>query len=486
LSSVVTGLVPQLVWDQFARISAIPRPSRKEKRVAEYVLELAKETGLETDRDAAGNVVVRKPASVGKEKSSMVVLQSHLDMVCEKNRDTVHDFEGDGIRLVRSNGYIQADGTTLGADNGIGVAAALGVMLDTSLVHGPLEILFTVDEEVGFTGVQGLRTDFFKGRILLNLDSEEEGTLYIGCAGGGDTMLTIPVEWEPAPKGYVPLSMTLTGLRGGHSGADIDDRRGNAIKLLVRSLLTIAKSNDISICAIEGGGRLNAIPREAEAILYLRGERLKPFRDRIDELNALFGNEYSGVETGLLLQVAKPKLSLDGRVFSKKHQETLLNLLQALPHGVIAMSADIPGLVETSTNVASVQTGAEAVVVGTNQRSAVKSALEDIVATIGALGRLAGARVAHANGYPGWKPNLQSVALNVVKETYVQLFGKEPEAKVIHAGLECGLIAEKFPGIDMVSFGPTIERAHSPEERVDIVSVRKFWELLVGVLENLS
>ena len=486
MTGAVEGLVPKLIWEQFADISAIPRPSQKEKKVATHIIDLARTKGLEVHQDVAGNVVVRKPASPGKESSPVVVLQSHLDMVCEQNRGTNHNFESDGIRLIRSNGYVKADGTTLGADNGIGVAAELAVMLDDTLVHGPLEILFTVDEEVGFTGAEGLTPGFFQGRILLNLDSEDEGVLYIGCAGGGDTLVTLPVEWEPAPKGHVQLGLALSGLRGGHSGSDIEDRRGNAIKLLARALLGITKSNDIGLANLAGGGRLNAIPREAEAILYIRGERLKAFRDAIDDLNKMFVAEWTNHEPDIQLHVIKPAPSSSDRILNKGHQETMLHLLQALPHGVIAMSEDIPGLVETSTNVASLETAAGAIIIGTSQRSSVKSSLEDIVSTIRAIGLLAGARVEHQHAYPGWKPDFQSHALRTVKETYKTLFGMVPESQVIHAGLECGLISEKFPGIDMVSFGPTIERAHSPEERVNIASVQKFWDLLTAVLRNLS
>jgi len=299
-------------------------------------------------------------------------------------------------------------------------------------------------------------------------------------------LLTMPVEWELVQQGYVPLELALGGLRGGHSGSDINDRRGNAVKLLARALLAITKSNDVALSGIAGGGRLNAIPREASAVLFIRGERLKAFRDIIDTLNARFKDEQGHREPDLRLQVMKPGSHSDGKVFNRKSRDTILNLLQALPHGVIAMSDEIPGLVETSTNVAFVRTDKDAVVVGTSQRSSRKPSLENMVATVSGIGHLAGARVEHMNAYPGWNPDLKSPCLGTIRKSYLDLFGKEPDVRVIHAGLECGLIAERFAGIDMVSFGPTIEGAHTPEERVNIATVQKFWDLLTATLRNLS
>jgi dipeptidase D len=486
LSEAIRGLDPKPLWQHFAQIATIPRPSKKEERIAAHIIELAKASSLEVEQDATGNIVVRKPASHGKESSPMVALQSHVDMVCEKNRDSLHDFERDGIQLIRLDGHVKANGTTLGSDNGIGVAAALSVMLDPTIVHGPLEFLFTVDEETGLTGANGLRSEFLRSRILLNLDSEDEGTLYIGCAGGRDTILRHAVERELLPQGYVPLGLAVTGLRGGHSGGDIHTRRANAIKLLARALWLIARSTDIRLASIEGGDKLNAIPREAEAVVYIKGERLKAFRDRVDELNALFKDEYATVEQNLRLRVSPNRPQSDGRVFTKLSQDSLIKLLYVLPHGVIAMSADIPGLVETSTNVAALIAEPSTVVIGTSQRSSVPSSLADIVNVVSIHGQMTGCTVEPGVGYPGWKPNLKSHALQVAQRTYKELFEHEPMVKAVHAGLECGIFEEKFAGMDMVSFGPTIEAAHSPDERVEIESVRKFWDLLLALLTNLS
>jgi dipeptidase D len=486
LSAAITGLEPKPIWDHFARISEIPRPSKKEGKITAHVIELARKHDLEVRQDNTGNVVVRKAASPGKADSQTVAVQSHLDMVCEKNRDVTHDFDREGIELVRANGYVKAGGTTLGSDNGIGVAAALSVMLDNSLVHGPLEFLFTVDEETGLTGASGLTPGFLKSKVLLNLDSEEEGALYIGCSGGRDTLLTLPVEREVAPKGFVPVGFAVAGLRGGHSGLDIHAGRGNALKLLARALWQIANSIDIHVSHLEGGGKRNAIPREAEAVVYAKEQQLDVLRDRVSEINSVLKNEYSTVEPNLLLKITESKPASNWGVLKEADQDRLLSLLYGLPHGVVAMSADIPGLVETSTNLATVQMDQESVTVGTSHRSSINSALENIATAVGVIGRLARAKAELTDGYPGWKPNLNSNALKVTKQTYSQLFGKEPEIKAIHAGLECGIIGQKFPGMDMVSFGPTIEGAHSPDERVEIGTVKKFWDLLTGVLKNLA
>jgi len=486
VSEAIQGLTPQAVWEHFARIAAIPRPSKKEEKVAAHVLKIARENNLRAERDATGNIAVRKPPSPGKEASPMVALQSHLDMVCEKDRASTHDFDADGIQLVRSNGYIHANGTTLGSDNGIGVAVALSVMLDKSLVHGPLEFLFTVDEETGLTGASGLRPGFLKSRLLLNLDSEEDGAVYVGCSGGRDTVFTFRIRREPVPPGYEPLGFAVRGLRGGHSGLDINAGRGNAIKLMARALWAIGNSNDIRIAAIEVGSKRNAIPREAEILLYIHGEHSSAVRTEVEALNTIIKSEYSTSEPSLALELVSRKPSANERVLAKADQERLLSLLVILPHGVLAMSVDIPGLVETSTNVATIQSEPEAVVVATSQRSSVKTALDDVINSLRVMGKLVDADVKHSDGYPGWKPNLDSHALKVTRETYMQLYGREPAVKAIHAGLECGVIGEKYPGIDMVSFGPTIEGAHSPRERVEIATVQRFWNLLVGVLKNLS
>jgi dipeptidase D len=486
VTDAIAGLTPAPVWEHFARIANIPRPSKREARIAGHIMEVARGSGLEVSTDATGNVLVRKPASAGRESVPAVALQSHLDMVCEKNRDVEHDFEREGIKLIRSDGYIRAKGTTLGADNGVGVAAALALMLDNTLVHGPLELLFTVDEETGLTGANGLQPGFLRSRTLLNLDSEEEGVLYVGCAGGRDTLLTLPITYEPVPQGFVPIGLTVSGLHGGHSGMDINTGRANAIKLLAESLLMISRSNDIRVAHMEGGSKRNAIPREAEAALYIKGERLKALRESVDEIQQKFAAQYGSAEPAMRLDIARSKPRESTGVLSNIDQDAALNLLDSLPQGVVAMSADIPGLVETSTNVATLSCSGDTLTIGTSQRSSVDEALNALSSRVAAAGKLAGARVEHTDGYPGWTPNLHSAVLQVARRSYHELFGKQPEIKAIHAGLECGIIGRKYPDMDMVSFGPTIQGAHSPDERVEILSVQRFWDFLLVLLEKLA
>jgi dipeptidase D len=486
VTDAIAGLTPAPVWEHFARIASIPRPSKKEARIAGHIMELARGGGLEVSTDDTGNVLVRKPASAGRESVPAVALQSHLDIVCEKNRDVEHDFEREGIKLIRSDGYIRAKGTTLGADNGVGVAAALALMLDNTLVHGPLELLFTVDEETGLTGANGLQPGFLRSRTLLNLDSEEEGVLYVGCAGGRDTLLTLPITYEPVPQGFVPIGLAVAGLQGGHSGMDINSGRANAIKLLAESLLMISRTSDIRIANMEGGSKRNAIPREAEAVLYIKGERLKALRESVDEIQQKFVAQYGSVEPAMRLDITRSKPRESTGVFSKVDQDAALHLLDSLPQGVVAMSADIPGLVETSTNVATLSCSGDTLTIGTSQRSSVDEALNALSSRVAATGKLAGARVEHTDGYPGWMPNLNSAVLQVARRSYHELFGKQPEIKAIHAGLECGIIGRKYPDMDMVSFGPTIQGAHSPDERVEILSVQRFWDFLLVLLEKLA
>ena len=486
MPNTLADLKPQSLWDHFAQIAAIPRPSKKEERIAAHVMTLARGASLEAQQDSLGNIIVRKPASPGKEGSPMVALQSHLDMVCEKNRDVPHDFDRDGIQLVQSNGYIKAKGTTLGSDNGIGVAAALSVMLNPSLVHGPLEFLFTLDEETGLTGANGLQPGFVKSKILLNLDSEEEGSLYVGCAGGRDTILRLAIKRDDAPPGFLPIVISVGGLRGGHSGVDIHVGRANALKLLGRTLGDLSRNMEIHLAYIEGGSKRNAIPREAEALVYADPAAQRPMQDRLTYLTELYRSEYTSVDSEVLVRGTAATGRQKERVLSRADRDRVICLLSTLPHGVIAMSGDLPGLVETSTNVATIETSEDTITVGTSQRSSVGSALEDMVRVVQSMGMIAGAKVETTDGYPGWKPNMSSLALKVARQTYLELFGKEPAIKAIHAGLECGIIGERYPGIDMVSFGPTIEGPHSPDERVEIASVQKFWDLLAGVLKNLA
>ena len=483
MSKAIEGLKPELLWKYFAEISKIPRGSKNETAITKYVLGVAKQLGLEARADKFGNVVARKPASPGRERVRTVVLQGHLDMVCEKNKDKVHDFLKDPIELVRKGNFMMANGTTLGADNGVAVATSLAIMADRALVHGPLEFLFTVDEETGLTGANNLGPDFLTGRTLLNLDSEEEGALYVGCSGGRNTAARWAVTTDPAPAAARGATLTVTGLQGGHSGLEIDKNRGNSIKLLTRVLLALEPLG-ARLSAIEGGNKHNAIPREAEALVFLPKKAWDEAVAVVTACEATLRAELGSADPGLKLALTQVKKRRP--LLKKALQKRLLQTLAALPHGVIKMSSDIPGLVETSTNVATIKTTAKAIDLVTSQRSSVASENEEICQAVGFLLELGGAQVKSGDGYPGWKPNLDSDVLKVAKATYQSLHGREPEVKAIHAGLECGIIGEKYPGMDMVSLGPTIHGAHSPDEKMHIDTVPKFWDFLMGILQNVQ
>jgi dipeptidase D len=484
MSPELKDLKPELLWKHFERILAIPHCSGNEKALGEYVMSVASNLGLESKRDRAGNVVVRKPAAAGREKAAGVVLQGHLDMVGEKNADTVHDFAKDAIKAEVAGEWVKAKGTTLGADNGVGVAASLAVMEDKSLVHGPLEFLFTVDEETGLTGANNLARNVLTGSMLLNLDSEDEGTFTIGCAGGADTELELPVARKKnASKSLWKVG--LTGFRGGHSGIDINQGRGNAIKLLARILAEVQNSVRFELVSLSGGSKRNAIAREAWAVVACQPAQAKTLQNRARRSFENIKAEYKAVEKEAVLTFEAVK---DRKEYplARESQETLVKLLLALPHGVLAMHQEIKGLVETSTNLAIVETTEKSVKVVCNTRSSVGSALEAARLGIKSVAELAGARAALEDGYPGWTPNLESPLLKKMKELYSRMFGVEPEVVAVHAGLECGIIGKKYPGMDMISLGPTIKNPHSPDERVHIGSVEKFWKFLCSVLTELA
>jgi dipeptidase D len=485
VSTAIEGLRPAAVWKYFAEISRIPRCSKHEQAMTRYVVDTAKRLGLDAKTDRHGNVVVRKPASPGREGRPSVVLQGHLDMVCEKNKDTVHDFAKDPIRLVRKGNMLSADGTTLGADNGIAVATNLAIMEDRSLEHGPLEFLFTVDEETGLTGASNLKPGFLASTTLLNLDSEEEGAVYVGCSGGRNTIGTWTARWQKAPGGSVPLHVQIRGLKGGHSGLEIDKGRGNSIKIMNRVLIALEAAG-ARLASFEGGNKSNAIPREADAIVFVAKKNLARARKTVSRFNEIVRAELATVEPDLAVTATALKPAKGAKVLTAPHQTALTRCLAAMPHGVLKMSADIPGLVETSTNVAIIRTEKTRIVLTTSQRSSVASEIEEALQSMGALLTLAGARAQHTEGYPGWKPNLQSPILAVAKSSYRALYGKEPAVKAIHAGLECGIIGEKYPGMDMLSFGPTLEGVHSPDEKIHIDTVEKFWSFLLGILRNVN
>lgn len=481
MTEAIDGLKPELLWRYFAEIAHIPRPSRHEERIARYVLDTAKELGLDARQDGRGNIVVKKPAVPGREEVRSICLQAHLDMVCEKNAAKVHDFLKDPIELVRIGAVLTANGTTLGADNGVGVATNLAIMTDRSLVHGPLELLFTVDEETGLTGAKNLDPALVESRTLLNLDSEEEGVLFVGCAGARDTVGRWKVTHESAPAHFIAHYLFVKGLRGGHSGLEIDKGLGNAIKLLNRAVLRLSEI-DARLSSIDGGNMRNAIPRECGALLFIPSERLSRAKALVLELNATFRAEFSSVEPDLVLSMAEQGDNENGKVLVPALQQKLCRTISALPHGVLNMSADIPGLVETSSNVAAIATTEDVIVLVTSQRGSVASRLTEAVETVEAVFELGGAGIETSAGYPGWKPNLDSPILKVAQECYSALYVRDAEVKAIHAGLECGIIGERIPGMDMVSFGPTLESVHSPDEKIYIDTVAKFWDFLLAIL----
>jgi dipeptidase D len=479
----IDGLEPALVWKHFAAFSRVPRCSKHEEAAAKFVIDIAKKLKLEVRQDKTGNVLVRKPASPGREGMPGICLQGHLDMVCEKNAGTKHDFSKDPIELVRKDNVMMANGTTLGADNGIAVATNLAIMEDTSIEHGPLEFLFTVDEETGLTGANLLESGFLSSQRLMNLDSEEEGAIYVGCSGGKDTSGVWKFTPEDVPAKLVGLEISVTGLKGGHSGMEIDKGRGNAIKILNRVILDLATLG-ARLARIDGGNKRNAIPREATALVFLPPANLAEARTRVAAWHDTARNELGSVEPELAVSASDVRRK--GKLFPRGLQQKLTRALASLPHGVVKMSADIPGLVETSTNLASIATKGKTVTVATSQRSSVASEILEIAQTVRFIMESGGAEVTQGDGYPGWKPNMASPLLKTAKQTYKALYGKEPAVKAIHAGLECGIIGEKYPGMDMISFGPTLEGVHSPDEKIYIDTVPKFWAFLLGILKNAA
>ena len=482
--NILQGLKPEGLWQRFYEISQVPRPSKKEEKILAYLKKLITELNLQYKQDKRGSIAVKVPATPGYENAPTIVLQGHVDMVCEKNKGTNHDFENDPIRLVKEDGWITADGTTLGSDNGIGVAAGLAIITDKDAVHGPLEILMTVDEETGLTGATDLKKGMISGSVLLNLDSEEDGTFYVGCSGGIDTVGEFKLELAARPKDTEAYELLVTGLKGGHSGLDIHSGRGNAIKLMGRALSKLDALN-YSVANLEGGSLRNAIPREAEAVILIKKSDANKAKRIIKNFETTIHNEFKAAENNIKIEFKKTKKPVK-KVFKKSFGTKIVNTLLSLPHGIISMSQDIPGLVETSTNVATIHTKSKTVIIETSQRSSINSANQYIAKNVAAIFALAGAKVSTSDGYPGWVPDLSSNILRVSKEVYKELFNNEPEIKAIHAGLECGILGGKNPGMDMISFGPTIQGAHSPDERVNIETVEKFYDLLKGILRRLA
>ena len=477
------NLAPKAVWEHFYSLTQIPRPSGKKEEVSAFLAEYGKSLGLETIVDAIGNVIIRKPASPGYENHPGVILQGHMDMVPQKNNDTTFDFEKDPIEAYVDGEWVTAKGTTLGADNGIGVAAAMAILADNFVVHPPLEVLVTVDEETGMYGAFALESGMLQGKTLLNLDSEAEGELYVGCAGGVDTTAKFhytPVEVE---EGDVAVKVSVKGCKGGHSGCDIHLQRANANKLLFRFLKDAVANYEARLAYVEGGSLRNAIPREAAAVITIPAEGVDEIMDLVAEYESLFVAEYDGVEDNI--QLTATEVECPATELPEDVQDFLIHAITACPHGVYRVIPEMPDVVETSNNLAMLVTEDNCVTVMCLTRSSVESRKEELQSIIESVFAMAGAEVVFSGSYPGWKPNLNSYILQVMKTTYQENYGVEPRVIIIHAGLECGIIGRNYPGMDMISFGPTIKYPHSPDEKVNIPSVAKFYEYLLATLKAL-
>lgn len=479
----IKNLKPQIVWSYFSEITKIPRPSKNEEKIARYIIEFAVKHKLKYEQDEVGNILIQKPATKGWENRKMVCLQSHMDMVCEKNEDVDFDFNKDAIEAYIDGDWVKAKGTTLGADDGIGIATQLALLSSNEIEHGPIECLFTVDEETGLTGAFGLSSGFLKSEILLNLDSEDDGQIFIGCAGGRDTMAKMWFTKELVPDWTLPYKITIKGLKGGHSGDDINKGLGNANKILNRILHKATQKFSIRVHSFNGGNLRNAIPREAEAIVLINQTIKEKFIKMVQDFNSIVKKELKSTEPDLQIKtftVDQPYFVID-----ENSQNKLINVLYSCPHGVIQMSREIANFVETSTNLASVKTQDDYFLVTTSQRSSSVSGLEDVVNMVAATFKLINADIEHTEGYPGWTPNTKSEILSIAKQSYNKLFNTDPKVLAVHAGLECGIIGEKYPEMDMISYGPDLKGVHSPDEKINIPSVEKFWELTLAILRSI-
>ena len=477
------NLAPKAVWEHFYSLTQIPRPSGKKEEVSAFLAAYGKSLGLETIVDTIGNVIIRKPASPGYENHPGVILQGHMDMVPQKNNDTVFDFEKDPIEAYVDGEWVTAQGTTLGADNGIGVAAAMAILADKSVVHPPLEVLVTVDEETGMYGAFALEGGMLQGKTLLNLDSEAEGELYVGCAGGVDTTAKFHYTPVDVEEGDVAIKVSVKGCKGGHSGCDIHLQRANANKLLFRFLKDAVANYEARLAYVEGGSLRNAIPREAAAVITIPAEGVDEIMDLVAEYENLFVAEYDGVEDNI--QLTATEVECPATELPEDVQDFLIHAITACPHGVYRVIPEMPDVVETSNNLAMLVTEDNCVTVMCLTRSSVESRKEELQSIIESVFAMAGAEVVFSGSYPGWKPNLNSHILQVMKTTYQENYGVDPRVIIIHAGLECGIIGRNYPGMDMISFGPTIKYPHSPDEKVNIPSVAKFYEYLLATLKAL-
>jgi len=478
----VANLEPKSVWTCFEQLNEVPRPSKKEERIIAFVKKFGEDLGLETISDSVGNIIIRKPATAGKENVTPVVMQGHLDMVHQKNADTDFDFETQGIESYIDDDWVKAKGTTLGADNGIGAASIMAVLQSDSIKHGPFEALFTIDEETGMTGAINLQGGLLNGKILLNTDTEDEGELCIGCAGGVDTTATW--EYSQEKSSGEAYKISVTGLRGGHSGVDIHLGRGNANKIMNRVLASLS---GVRIGSLIGGSLRNAIPRESFAEVSIEKDNVDSVKKAVSDISAIIKTERKTTEPNLTIEITASDASKSsGQVMSAQDQQTFLDFISSAPNGVDRMSEDIEGLVETSTNLSKIEITDGKASVQFLTRSSVESARDNLSRKIESVFRLGGAVVDHAGEYPGWKPNAESKILEQMKTVYQELFGKQPKVSAIHAGLECGIIGSHYPGMDMISFGPTIKNPHSPDEKCHIPSVDLYWQYLTKVLETIS
>lgn len=479
----IRQLSPNALWNNFHRITQVPRPSGKKDEIGLFLVNFGKALGLETIQDEIGNVLIRKPATPGMEGRKPVILQAHMDMVPQKNSDVQHNFEKDPITTVVDGEWVRAQSTTLGADNGIGLAAALAVLQADDLPHPELEVFVTVDEETGMFGAFGLQPDFLKGEILINLDSEDEGELYVGCAGGLDANISFRYKEEAVPEGDVALKVSLTGLKGGHSGIDIVLQRANANKLMFRFLRKAVAEYEARLACIEGGSLRNAIPREAFAVVTVPAEGVDDLIALVEEYRELFIEEFKSKEDNINFEVEEAPLPAG--LMPEEIQDDLINAVTACPNGVFRFIDDVPDVVETSNNLAIIRSDGSSIEIQSLLRSSVESRKEELADMIESVFSLAGAKVEFSGGYPGWAPDMKSPILQTMKKVYMDKFGKEPKVMIIHAGLECGILSTHYPKMDMISFGPTIRHPHSPDEKVNIETVSKFWEYLLATLANI-
>jgi dipeptidase D len=479
----VRDLEPKALWNHFADLNAVPRPSKKEARVIEFMMNFGKSLGLETIQDHIGNVIIKKPATSGMEGRQTIVMQSHLDMVHQKNSDTIFDFDSQGIEMLVDGDWVRANGTTLGADNGIGVAAIMAVLKSTDIAHPAIEALFTIDEETGMTGALQVDATNISGTILLNLDTEDDDELSIGCAGGIDTNTSAAIAYEDLPSNYVCFDIKLRGLLGGHSGMDIHLGRGNANKWMNRLFKHVRSVVDLKLCSLDGGSLRNAIPRESTAVVAVAKDERTKFHEAVDEIIAQIKAEYQSIEKDASWTISE---SGDlNRVVKDSDFERIINSIYAVHNGVYRMSPAIEGLVEASSSLAKVTVGDGVFTTQSLQRSSVESSKADVANTIRAAFESVGVEVVQGGEYPGWEPNADSAILKLMADMYRQKFNAEPNIKACHAGLECGILGKHFPGMDMISFGPNIRGAHSPDECVQISSVQKFWDYLLDVLKGI-